>query len=312
MGLLFRKINYNKPRYKRQNHKIPYVWSKNLNRIFTTTELKRKVIYIFLFSTASFVISWLLIYILYQGATIFTARLFHIPVVWYYYRVKFPLLFYSSLYSRSHLIFIFSSGPLISLFLAFIFKLLFYSRDSSSKNFKLFYLWGMINGLNMFFGSYIVGVITRTEFIYTSEWILMNNPFDIREMIIMIIFIIIMLVIGFQITSMFLVSSGSMILVTSENRPVLILFQIILPWIAGVMIFFLVMIPKYYLPFHLKTITPLLFLIPSLFTYNSSRNEIAVALGRIHRTRFRWWIIIGVAVILVLYRVALNFGIRWY
>jgi hypothetical protein len=193
---------------------------------------------------------------------------------------------------------------------ALIFLRLFFSENPSFMNFQLFYLWGIINGLNMFFGAYIVGVLTRTEFVYTTEWLLLNNPFDFREVIFVFISLALMLIAGWYMTSMFLISSGSVTLVSPEYRLFLIFFQVIFPWIAGIIIFLLITTPNHYLPFLLKTITPGLILLPSLFTYNSVRNETILNMGMMRRSSFRWGIVITALTLLFLYRIILSFGLK--
>ena len=280
----------------------------NFKKVLATAELRKKFLNTFFLSTCYFILSFLLIFIVYQVVTIIVASTFKIPVVWYYYKLTFPLSTDSSLYTRSALVSVFGSGPLASLVLTFIFLKLFFSKSPSLKNFQLFNLWGFITGMNMFFGAYIIGIITRTDFVYTTEWLMMNDPYDYRELILSVFSLIMMILAGWLITPMFLVSSGSLKLVSSENRLFLILSQIILPWITVMVLFFLVTTPRHYIPFLLKTITPGLILLPSLFTYNSVRNNTILEMGMIRRTNFRWGIVIITVILLLLYRVVLNSG----
>lgn len=291
----------------RKRRKI--TWA-NFKLVLATPDLRKKFVISFLQSTAYYILSFLLIYIIYQLVTIFVARTFNVPVVWYYYQLKFPLYTYSHLYTRTALVTIFGSGPAVSLVLAIIFMRLFFSKSPIAKNFQLFNLWGIINGLNMFFGAYIVGFLTRTEFIYTSEWLLMSRIFDVEEIIFTMLSLAVMLLAGIKITSMFLVSSGSVTLITPEYRLFFIISQVILPWIAGAVIFFLITMPTHYIPFLLKTITPGLALIPALFTYNSLRNQNIHDSGLIRRNYFRWGLVVLVIALLFFYRVVLNFGLK--
>ena len=283
---------------------------ENFRKLLATPDLRKKILNIFFLSTAYYILSFLLIYVIYQVVTIIVAINFEIPVEWYYNQVKFPLSTGSPLYTRPALISIFGSGPLASLVMTLLFLKLFFSKSPSSKNFQLFYLWGFITGMNMFFGAYIVGILTRTDFVYTTEWLMMNDPYDFRELILTTISLIMMLVTGWLIAPMFLVSSGSMTLVSSENRLFLIFSQVILPWIIGIILFFLITTPKYYLPFLLKTVTPGLLLLPSLFTYNSVRNNTILEMGLIRRAYFRWGIVIVTVILLFIYRILLNFGLK--
>ncbi len=282
----------------------------NFRKLFTTSDLRQKFGFAFLYSTAYYIFSFMLIYLIYQVVTIMVASSFNIPVIWYYYELKFPLYTYSPLYTRTALVSIFASGPIISLMLAFVFLKLFFTKKPFLKRFQLFFLWGFINGANMFFGSYIAGFFTRTEFIYTSEWLFMSNVFDIEEIIFTITSFVMMVIIGRIVTPLFLLSSGSVTMVKPEFRLFFIFSQVILPWLAGMIIIFLITLPTFYIPLIIKTFTPVLILMPSLFLYNSIQYENIHMSGAIHHNYFRWSIIITVIALLFFYRVVLNWGLN--
>lgn len=283
---------------------------ENLKKILSTSELRSKFVFGFLHSTGYFIIAFMLVYIIYQVVTIFVAASYHIPIVWYYYELKFPLYTYSPLYTRTAMVMIFGAGPIISLMIAFLFIRLFFSENRIIKRFQLFYLWGFICGANMFFGAYIAGFLTRTEFIYTSEWLFMSGIFDIEEIFFTILSFVMMLVIGRILTPLFLVSSGSITMITPENRQFFIFTQVVFPWLAGMLILFLITTPHYYLPLIIKTITPGLVLLPSLYLYDLLQYEDIHKSGVVQKNYFRWSIIIAVIAILFFYRVILSFGLK--
>lgn len=284
---------------------------ENLLKISTTSDLRQKFGLAYLHSTAYFVLAFLLVYIIYQVVTIIVASSYHIPIIWYYYQLQFPLYTYSPLYTRLALIVIFASGPIFSLMLAFLFLKLYFNTNHIVMRFKLFYLWGFICGVNMFFGAYIAGVFTRTEFIYVSEWLFMNDVFAVEEIIFTIIALVFMVIIGRIVTPLFLLSSGSVTLIKPEFRLHFILSAVILPWITGVVVLFLITLPNYYIPLIIKTVTPGVILIPSLFLYNSPRIENIHKSGAIQHNYFRWNIVIAVIAILFLYRVILSLGLKF-
>ncbi|NVO18471.1 MAG: hypothetical protein HXX13_02160 [Bacteroidetes bacterium] len=277
-----------------------------------TKQLRGRLAITFFQSTAIFLISFLFLYVIYQAATILTSYLFNIPTIWYYYRIKFPLFSGSPLYTRIALIFIFASGPVVSLATGFIFLRMFFRTRPNFQNLRLFYLWGFIAGLNFFFGSYLVGFITRTEFIYTTEWLFMSSMFDVEEIIFAVISIAISLIVGRLVTPLFLITSGSEKIIEPKYRFFFILNQIYFPWATGVVIFYLIMTPVHYLPLTLKLITPIFILLPSLFTFNSSRNETIHITGVARKGYFRWSIVILVIAILFFYRVFLSLGLKFF
>ncbi len=285
---------------------------ENLRILITTPEIRGKFGLAFLYSLATYIIAFLLLYIIYQVITIAVASSFHIPVVWYYYQLKFPLDNFSPLYTRHALVTIFAAGPLISLMLAFVFLKLFFTKKPVLRKFQLFYLWGFICGCNMFFGSYISGFFTRTEFIYTSEWLFMSNVFDVEEIVFTVTAILVLLVIGRIVTPLFLVSSGSVTIIKPEYRLYFIIVQVLLPWLAGAIILFLITLPTYYIPLIIKTLTPVLVLIPTFFLYNATKYNNIHKSGVVQHNYFRWSIIILVLALLFFYRIVLNFGLKFF
>jgi hypothetical protein len=205
---------------------------------------------------------------------------------------------------------IFASGPVASLLLAFLFLRLYFTRNTAARRFRLFYLWGFICGINMFFGAYMAGVFTRTEFIYVSEWLFMSNMYDAEEIVFTLISVFTLIITGRIITPLFLKSSNSVTMIKPEFRLFFILAEVIFPWITGIIILFLITLPNYYLPLILKTLSPGLILIPSLFLYNSQKFDKIPRSGVIQHTYFRWSIVLVVIAILFFYRVILSFGLR--
>ncbi|MBK7028050.1 MAG: hypothetical protein IPH45_02035 [Bacteroidales bacterium] len=280
--------------------------------IFQTSELRNKYSISLIQSTTYFILSFLLIYIINQFTTMLVAKGFDIPTVWYYYRVKFPLFAGSQLYTRTALIGIFASGPVISLVTGFIMLKLYFSKSLLNKKLRLFYLWGFVNGINFFFGAYLVGFVTRTEFIYASEWLFMSSMFDVEEIVFAVLSITISLLIGRLITPLFLLSSSYPVFITSKYRFAYILSNVFIPWLIGAGVFLALSRPVYYLPLTLKTITPALLLFPSILTYNSIRNDNIANTGKVQANYFRWSIVIIVIALLFFYRLLLNFGLQLF
>ena len=283
---------------------------ENFKTIVTTPDLRLKFALSFLHSTAYFIFSFMFVWVIYQVVTIMVASSFQIPVIWYYYQLKFPLYTYSPLYTRAALITIFAAGPIMSLMLAFVFLRLYFSKSAILRRFKQFFLWGFISGCNFFFGAYISGIVTHTEFVYASEWFFMSNGYAVQEIILSSVSVVMLVIIGRIVTPLFLLSSGSVTLIKPGFRFFFILSQVIFPWMAGVVILFLITLPNYYLPLILKTLLPVLMLVPSLFLYDSMLYENIHKTGVIHHNYFRWSIVIASIALLFFYRIILSWGLR--
>lgn len=265
----------------------------------------------FLQSTAAYLLAALFIYVVYQAVTIVVANAYDIPVIWRYNQLVFPLYTWSPLYTRQALVVIFAAGPAISLLLALVSLRLIFLSKLSKKRYNLFFLWTFVHGVNMFFGAYIAGILTRTEFVYASEWLFLSNPGDIEEIIFGILSLAALIITGRQSVLPFLLSSGSITLVKPRYRLFFVISFIILPWIAGVILFFVITLPHYYIPLILKTLTPGLVVLPTLIRYNSIEYDTLHESGLIRRRSFRWGVIIFVIALLFFYRLILNWGISF-
>ena len=285
---------------------------KNTRSIFRELtapgELRRKYRNAILQSTAWYLISFLVLYVVYQCITILLAGSFNIPVIWNYDKLDWPLYTWSPLYTRTALVFIFGAGPVASLIFAFIFLGMFLFWIKNTTAYHIFFLWCFINGLNLFFGSYLVGVITRTEFIYTSEWLFMSRMLDKEEIIFGLLSLVAMFVAGRVVSPLLLITSSSLTLLNKRYRFFYIFGTAVVPWLSGILVFYLLSFPDHYLPLILKTITPGFIVLPLLFNFNSITNENAQTRGLVRRHAFCWSIIILVAALLFFYRIILNFG----
>jgi len=274
-------------------------------------ELRMSIFREFVQSAAWYLFAALIIYVIYQAVTIAVANAYDIPVIWRYSRLVFPLYTWSPLYTRQALVVIFASGPAVSLLLALFSLRMFFVKNKSKSRLNLFFLWMFIHGINMFFGAYIAGIITRTEFVYASEWLFMSNPGDVEEIIFGILSIAALVLTGRQSVLLFLLSSGSISLIRPRYRLFFVVSFIILPWIAGIILFFVITLPNYYVPLILKTLTPGLVVLPTLIRYNSIEYETLHESGLIRRRSFRWGVIIFVIALLFFYRLILNWGITF-
>jgi len=133
--------------------------------------------------------------------------------------------------------------------------------------------------------------------------------FDVEEIFFTVVSFVVMLVIGRILTPLFLVSSGSVTLISPENRQFFIITQVVLPWLAGILIMFLITIPTVYVPLIIKTITPGLALLPSLYLFDLLQYDNIHKSGDIQHNYFKWSIVIGVAALLFFYRIILSFGL---
>lgn len=266
---------------------------------------------ILLNSSVFFILTFLLVYYIFQFTTIYTAKAFDIPSKLFTYRIDWPLYTYSYLYTRVALIVIFGTGPLISLIIAFIFYRLYIWARTKSGKIKLVFLWGGFHAFNLFFGSYISGVLTRTGFIYTSEWLFISNIFDVEEIIFMIIAIVVLLIIGYFATKQFLYAAGSSSFIVPKYRTLFIICQVVVPWLTGNITLFLSNVPKNPVELTLLYITSVLMVIPVLAGYNSTSLQQFSFPHVSDKLKLGWTYLILLVVLMTLIKIILKDGLSF-
>jgi len=274
-------------------------------------ELRRHHLITLVNSTTFFVLSFLTVFFLNQIVTIVTASFFDIPAVLFSYRIYWPLYTYSSLYTRAALIVIFGIGPMLCLILGFVFYRLFMRSQYRQVYYRQFLLWAALHGFNNFFGAYIVGVITRTGFIYTSEWLFLSNVLDVEEIVFLSVSIIIMIVAGYLSTKQFLNTAISQKIIAPRIRVVYIFTMVLLPWMAGNSLLYLMNAPRN--PFYLLLLyfTTLLAVIPVYTNFNTTTNQQLKLEGTIPRPRVSWLFLILMVAAIIGIRYGLMSGLSF-
>lgn len=295
---------------RRENWRWLFEFRKSSRELLRQPGLREKYLKAVLSSIVWYVLAFAIVYFIYQAITVLIAYSFGIPVIWDYSRLLWPLPDWSPFWTRKALIVIFGSGPIIALLIAFLsIGLFFFFKREETAMSNVFWVWCIVHGMNMFFGSYLTGVVTRTEFIYASEWIFMNNQINTSELFLSILSVTVLLITGWQVTPLFLMSSGSVTLISPKYRFQFILGRVLIPWLVGVGVFLLYNTPKLFTPLILKTLTPFLILIPVFLSFNSARNREIHLLGIIRKQPFSNWYILATVLIIVAYRLLFANGI---
>lgn len=262
-------------------------------------------------STVFFVFAFLAMYFTYQYVTIVTASFFDIPAVLYSYRIYWPLYTYSTLYTRAALILIFGAGPALCLIFGFLFFRLFIYVRNKSHYLKMFLIWLIFHSFNLFFGSYIVGVVTRTGFIYTSEWLFLSNVFDVEEIVLLIISIVVLIIAGYYSTRHIIMATVSNDMIEPKRRVFYIIFQLLIPWFLGNLGLFIMNAPNNPSELVFLYFTSLLIIIPVFSNFNTTTFQQIRVLRTPKRITVRWVFLAAVIALMILARVGLNRGISF-
>ena len=275
-------------------------------------ELQSELIKTLFNSVVLFILAFIIAYYINQLITIFAASIYDIPAVLYSYRIFWPLYTYSSLYTRQALIVIFAAGPVLSLGVAVVVYQIFLRIRFLRHNFKILTLWILFHSINLFFGAYIAGVITRTGFVYTTEWIFYSQVFGVEEIIFLIVSIVTLIISGFFLTRHFLFGTCSPSLIEPKIRIFYILAQVLIPWVIGLGVLTLINYPRNSPELIILYFASALMIIPIVFTFNSIDNQMIRLELRKKGSRVGWIYFILLVVGLVIMRLIIYKGINFY
>ena len=130
-----------------------------------------------------------------------------------------------------------------------------------------------IHGMNLFFGAYVAGVITRTGFVFASAWIFFSHAFDIEEIVFMVISVVVLIIIGFVATRRFLSASLVTSIIQPKVRFFYIVAQVFFPWLFGSFLIYLTNFPHNPTEFMILLGSSFLMVLPAFFNYDSPANE---------------------------------------
>ncbi|MBN2173599.1 MAG: hypothetical protein JW731_05685 [Bacteroidales bacterium] len=254
-------------------------------------------------SIALFITAYLLIYMIYQLTVLVTASRWRLDSVLYYFDLAFND--YSPLWSRLNIIIVTASGPVVCLLIGILFFRLISNRKKLKGFRKLLVMWIAIIGFNMFLGAFASGVSFDEGFGYVPAWLYLNVFWQI---FISLLFLFILGLIGYYSASKFLDTSNSSYRVRPENKVKFLFFQVVLPWIIGILIIFLVKIPNN-TPYDTANLITLGFgVVPVLF--NRYARPTVLFESERKPTRINWYYIILFMVLLLAFRIGLNNGLH--
>jgi hypothetical protein len=254
-------------------------------------------------STTLFIISYLLVYMIYQFTVLFIAAGWRIDSVLFYYDLAFND--FSPLWFRTNIIIVTISGPVISIIIGFIFLRFFSVRANLGKHTRVFFLWIGLHGFNMFLGAFASGVSFDEGFGYVVAWLYLNMFWKI---LFSLTFLFLLGVIGYYTASKFLDTSYSLTRVKPENRFKFLLFQAFLPWIIGTGFILLVKIPNN-LPYDTGNLITLVFaVIPLIFNQKARPSKYFTSEKR--PNRIKWFVLAVMVVLMLVYRLGLNDGLH--
>lgn len=281
---------------------------------FAENRDKRNNFFIITFnSTVLFILSYMVIYIISQALTIITAISFDYKTILFYYKIYYNIDSYQ--WTADSVKIIYSLKPAVGIVLGITFIILYSIRRDTPGNMKIFYLWGFIHGMIMFFGSLLMGTMLNKDF----GWVIAYMYYrDTGKMIFSIISIFSLVTIGSFVAKSFLISGNSYFnFINRQDNKFLLACQVIWPAIIGTFLLIIVSTPNqsYFMPDDefvykiLKFLSIFVLLIPTMVTFRTY-NEIYFDEAP-RKIRLSWKLLLVTLILVLSFRFGLQSGIHF-
>jgi len=207
-----------------------------------------------------FLIAYLVIYVLNLFITGYTAILFNIPVLIYYYDVDY--LIRGIDWTPDSVAGVFSSGPVAMFVLSLFLLILYKSVETETGILRLLLLWMIFHALTRFFGEILVGAIFSKGFGFVILYMFLM---DTGKVVLTILGFVAMFTVGIIMARMSLYSANIYFNDLLRNyRNKFILCQFIIPFFIGNIVIIMVKIPQFNNFDAALNASMILFLIPIL------------------------------------------------
>lgn len=263
----------------------------------------RESVHIIINSTAFYLLSYLVVYLLFQFTTIIAANIFDIPTTLFYNKIGFNIT--PEAWTFDSVKVIYSSGNIVLFLVSISFLVVIFKALEFNGLLRLFFLWGFIHAISMLFGSFIIGAFNFEGFGIVLSYLYLA---DTAKMLLLFSGILIMIGIGMAMVKVYLFTANIYFnFLSPKMRPAFRRDQFVLPFVISTLFLFLI---KYPLTLYetLILFTPIFMLLPlywgigryPVFYFEESEKTI--------RTSARLVVItIG---LYIFYRVVLGIGIN--
>lgn len=206
---------------------------------FRALNLSKRGWIITLNSSSYYILSYLVVYLLYQVSTALASGIFNIPSVIYYNRMAF--LVKPEAWTFDSVKIIFSAGLVLSLIVGLISLVIYLRTIELDGIIRLFFLWGFIHGINMFVSSIMIGAIIYESAGYVLTWLYLSET---TKMLLLFSGIAILLLSGTLMVKPMLFSANSYYnFLSVEDFPLFRWSQFFRPYLISACLILLVRFP---------------------------------------------------------------------
>lgn len=264
---------------------------------------KRKSLNIIINSTAFYLLSYLVVFIIFQLTTVIASNIFDIPTTLFYNKIGFNVI--PEAWTFDAVKVIYSSGNIVLFLISISFLVIIIKALEFNGLLRLFFLWGFIHSVSMLFGSFIIGAFNFDGFGIVLSYIYLA---DTAKMLLLFSGLLILIAIGMGMVKVFLFSANIYFnFLSPKMRPAFRRDQFIIPFVISTLILLGI---KYPLSLYetLLLFIPLFILIPlfwgigryPVFYFEETEKTIQISTK----------LIVITLVAYILYRVILGIGIN--
>jgi len=191
---------------------------------------KSKLLIAALNGTAIYVLAYYLVWALHQVAKIQASLYYHLRGSWDPSRIVFSLA--DGEWWRTAIVAVYGVGPAVCLLLGiFAFRWFWKSARAKRGQFKLLLLWVTFHACNAVFGSLLADTFTQSGSWYMTDWLFrLGNAMNV---LVALLAGFVQLALGYFGAVAFLQAHDSRTVMRHNNRQLMVVCTIFLPWVAG-------------------------------------------------------------------------------
>ncbi len=265
---------------------------------------RSKLFFTFINSTALYILAYVVLYTLFEIITSNTAWIgFNIKSIIFYHKIDFRVS--ADVWNPQNVITTFTAGPVFCLIMSWVFFRLYKLTKKQPGYLKLLFFWLYLHGVNFFFGFYVAGVITSTNFHWVTNYLRVTRKI---EYVIAFVCVLVQFAIGYFSTKGFLQMSPSKNLIERYNRRLFIFCVCIGPWMVGSIVLTVFKLPNILIHEMLVYLMMFTFAVPVVLIQRSFLEVMLVR--QIKALAFSWPFILGCIGALILFRSIFQFGLK--
>lgn len=200
---------------------------------------KRKSLNIIFNSTAFYLLSYLVVYLIFQFTTIIASKIFNIPTTLFYNKIAYNVI--PEAWTFDAVKVIYSSGNIMLFLISITFLVIIIKAMEFNGLLRLFFLWGFIHALSLLFGSFIIGAFNFEGFGIVLSYLYLA---DTAKMLILFSGLLLLIGIGMAMVKAFLFSANSYFNFLSPNmRPTFRSDQFIIPFVVSTLFLLIIKYP---------------------------------------------------------------------